>query len=454
MKTEAQTKGLHVVVGLGKTGLSVLRYLKAQEIPAAVVDSRTTPPSVEIFQRDFPNTPHVFGAFDEAILRNARRIVLSPGVSPRQSVIQSAIDRGIPVIGDIELFAQAIHAPVVAITGTNAKSTVTTLVGEMAKRTGRRTQVGGNLGTPILDLLQHTELSASANQTLYVLELSSFQLETTESLLPRAAAILNISPDHLDRYDTFESYVAAKQRIYRNSAVTVWNRHDPLTRPQTLTESITFGLDEPGEGMFGLRTFHHELYLAYGQERLLPTSALALQGEHHWLNALAALALGHSIELPMDAMLKTLQLFQGLPHRCQRVRELDGVSWYNDSKATNVGASCAAISGLRSQVSGRIILLAGGQGKGADFTVLADAIDEKVSHALVFGEDAVSLAEALSGSTEVVRVADLAEAVSRARAIAKPGDAVLLAPACASFDMFRDFNHRGEVFTQFVESLS
>ncbi len=318
----------------------------------------------------------------------------------------------------------------------------------MAKACGKNVKVGGNLGTPALDLLGDDATE------LFVLELSSFQLETTDSLLPRVATILNITPDHLDRYDGFESYAEAKHRIYKNCAVAVWNRDDQLTEPKQVTEAVTFGLEQPGPGMFGLRTFNNEIQLAYGNECLLPVSMMKLQGQHNWANALAALAIGHALEFPMENMLSVLKNFGGLLHRCQLVRELHDVRWYNDSKATNIGAAIAAIQGISKQTAGNIILIAGGQGKDADFTEFKNALPEKVSHVIVMGDMAKELEQLISPIKPVTTVNSMEQAVKFAQSIAQKHDAVLLAPACASFDMFRDFNHRGEVFIQAVEHLT
>lgn len=445
---ESQQKTLNVIVGLGKTGISCAHFLAKQGVPFAVTDSRKEPPEALKLKSDYPNIECSFGAFDEELIARATQIILSPGVPLTEKALQVAREKKIPIIGDIELFAQNVHAPVVAITGTNAKSTVTTLVGEMAKAAGKNVKVGGNLGTPALDLLGDDATE------IYVLELSSFQLETTESLLPRVATILNITPDHLDRYDSFESYAEAKHRIYKNCAVSVWNRDDELTKPKQVTEAVTFGLEEPGMGMFGLRRQQDEIYLAFGEEYLLPVSQMKLQGQHNWANALAALAIGHALEFSMQSMLTVLKNFSGLLHRCQLVRELKGVRWYNDSKATNIGAAIAAIRGISKQTKGNIILILGGLGKGADFNELKNALPNQVSHVIVMGEMSQEIKTLISPLKPVKEVFSMEEAVNSAQSIAKKDDVVLLAPAGASYDMFKDFNHRGEVFIQAVEHLS
>lgn len=437
---------MHLIVGLGKTGFSCARYLAEKRIPFAMTDSRDHPPFLEKLQADFPHVPMSLGKIDSHLCGLAKRIIISPGVSLRTPAIASANKKGVPIMGDIQLFAEAARAPIVAITGTNAKSTVTTLVAAMAKHAGHVVGVGGNLGTPATELLLSPEV-----YTLYVLELSSFQLETTHALHTKAATILNISEDHLDRYESFASYLSAKQKIYHNCDIAIVNRHQPgLWRNLTLPDVISFGSDAPQAPHFGLRKQSGQSYLAQGDQLLCETACLKGSGSHHMQNALAALSLGYAIGLSLAQMLKTLAHFEGLPHRCQRIYQSQGISWYNDSKATNVAAAQASITGLGCKSTGKLIVIAGGQGKQADFAPLYTPMQRYVRALILIGEDAPILARALQGSTLVLYAKDMQAAVGMAKARAKGGDCVMLAPACASFDMFRNFSHRGEVFTQLV----
>lgn len=441
---------LHVIVGLGKSGLSCVRFLRHRQVPVAVTDSRMEPPGLVELQRDFPEVKTSLGQFDTALMAQAHALVVSPGVPLREPAIAQQIARGLVPIGDIELFARYTTKPVVAITGTNGKSTVTTLVGAMAEYAGRCVQVGGNLGTPALDLIVDPE------PELYVLELSSFQLETTYSLRPAAAVVLNITPDHMDRYQDLAEYVAAKQRIYQHCKIAVINREDTLSYsglPQN-NNVISFGLDQPVSGQFGLVQHQGKDYLALGDELLLATDELQIKGSHQIGNALAALALGHAVGLPMPAMLQCLRAFRGLAHRCQWVAKTAGVDWYNDSKGTNVYSSLAAIVGLGRAVTGKLILLAGGLGKHQDFSPLRDPVSQYVRAVVLFGQDAQEIAAHLAVDTPQVFADSMQDAVKKAQQLAQPGDAVLLSPACASFDMFKNFEHRGDVFMECVKALS
>lgn len=438
----------HVVVGLGMTGLSCARFLAREGLPFMVTDSRTQPPALATFRREFPDVEVCLGGFPAERLASAEALVLSPGVDPREPAIQQASKGGVRLTGDIDLFSRKVQAPLIAITGSNAKSTVTTLVGNMAAQAGKRVAVAGNIGTPVLDLLDGPQ------PELYVLELSSFQLETTEQLGASVASVLNLSEDHMDRYDSLEDYGLAKQRIFRGCHAAVYNRDDPTTRPAADASLLcySFGLDEArGEREFGLCQHAGEEYLACAGEAWLPSARLRIPGRHNVANALAALTIGHAAGLPRDAMLEALQSFTGLPHRCQWVATVDGADWYNDSKGTNVGATIAAVEGLAAR--GRVVLLAGGVGKGADFSALAPVLEQHARVAILFGADAGRIAEALEGRVKILRVESLDAAVAAARAAAKPGDQVLLSPACASFDMFRNYEHRGEMFTAAVEAL-
>lgn len=433
---------LHVVVGMGLTGFSCASYLYKRGTAIAIVDSRPKPPQLANFQQAFPDVSMHVGSLDCSLFDQAACIVMSPGMSVKDPVIAKHAQRGIPVIGDIELFAQAVTAPVIAITGTNAKSTVTTLVGLMMQAAGFRAAVGGNLGVPVLDLLSE---SAEA----YVLELSSFQLETTYSLKPRVATVLNVTPDHMDRYATVTEYQQAKLRVYHDCQTAVCNRDDRLTEYANAPSSFHFTLQTPGEREFGLR----ESYLAFGDELLLAVRELPVVGRHYQANALAALALGFAFGLPFAPMLDVLREFKGLPHRCQFIRERQGVKWYNDSKGTNVGATQAAIEGLGREINGKLILIAGGVGKNADFHSLLPAIKQYSRHVVLIGEAATELAAVLDHQVPVSFANTLSEAIEQAAQTAQADDSVLLSPACASFDMFKNYEHRGEVFTELVEQL-
>lgn len=442
------TNNLHVIVGLGETALSCARFFTEKNIPFAVNDTRENPANLAVFQKAYPHISISLGKLDEQLLASAAKLIVSPGVSIHLPAIAKQSARGIPVIGDIELFAEVVAAPVIAITGTNAKSTVTTLVGKMAEAAGVRVKVGGNLGVPALDLL-------SRDAELYVLELSSFQLETTFSLAPKVAALLNITPDHLDRHITLQAYQAAKKQVYSQAEVAVFNRDDALTTCDNaqVKTLVSFGLQEPAAGEFGLKIAKSETFLAYGTELLMPVRALPVLGRHYQANALAALAIGHSFGLKMDAMLKVLAEFTGLAHRCQLVLKNHGVSWYNDSKGTNVGATLAAIEGLGPEIDGKLVLIAGGLGKNADFSPLVPVVEKYAKAVVLIGEAAPLLADLMKNSVDVHRADSMPQAVTIANQIAVSGDSVLLSPACASWDMFKNFEHRGEVFTAAVQEL-
>jgi len=443
--------GLHVIVGLGLTGFSCARYLKEAGIPVAITDTRVNPPHLAALLALYPDMPVALGEISSSLLDQATTIILSPGIALRLPVIARQVKRGTPVIGDIELFARAVKVPVIAITGTNAKSTVTTLVGLMAEAAGYTVEVGGNLGIPALDLLANHPAT-----NLFVLELSSFQLETTYSLKPQVATVLNVSPDHMDRYDSVSDYQRAKARVYHDCYVAVCNRDDSLTECHhpILDQKIYFTLDTPKQNEFGLVNQHHQTYLAKGDQLLLPVNELPVMGKHYQANALAALAIGYGFGLPFEPMLNVLRDFKGLPHRCQLVRERDQVKWYNDSKGTNVGATQAAILGLGSEMSGKLVMIMGGIGKHADFTSLTPAIEKYSRHVVLMGEAANDIEAALQRRVPVSFAHSMDEAVLQAAAIAKPNDSVLLSPACASFDMFKNYEHRGQVFIESVERLS
>jgi UDP-N-acetylmuramoylalanine--D-glutamate ligase len=435
-----------LIVGLGKSGVSAARHLAARGWQLAVTDDRADPPGRDALAEFAPGADCRFGRFDSALLEGAEIVVASPGVTPREPLLESAASRGIEIVGDIELFAREAKAPVVGITGTNGKSTVTMLVGRMAARAGRRVAVGGNLGTPALDLLD------AAEPELYVLELSSFQLETTRSLHTLAATVLNLSADHLDRHGTMEAYAAAKARIFKRCDVAVVNLDDPQVVPMPgegqVLRVVGFSIAGVADAEYSLLTHAGEPWLAIRGEPVLAVSAMRITGLHNAANALAALALGEACGLPLAPMLEELREFTGLAHRAQWVRETRGVRYINDSKGTNVGATLAAVTGM----PGPVVLIAGGDGKGQDFSPLA-GVKGRVRLALLIGRDAPQLEHALAGACAVRRCDSLEQAVLAAAQVAAAGDIVLLSPACASFDMFRDYTERGERFAAAVGRL-
>ncbi|MBT8433726.1 MAG: UDP-N-acetylmuramoyl-L-alanine--D-glutamate ligase, partial [Gammaproteobacteria bacterium] len=370
----------------------------------------------------------------------ADALVVSPGISIRQDANQQALDLGKIVLGDIELFACLADKPVIAITGSNGKSTVTTLVGEMIRRDDKAVAVGGNIGTAALDLLEQ-------NPDFYVLELSSYQLETTNSLQPRVAALLNLCEDHLDRYTSYAEYIQTKLRIYDNASVCVSNLDDEVTRHDA--GDISFSLNPDADASFRLLEKNGH-WLAHRDECWIAVNDVKLSGRHNWANCLAAMAIAHSIGISRKAIVSAMEAFAGIPHRGQWVAEIDGVEWINDSKATNIGAAQASIEGRERPV----ILIAGGQSKGADMALMSQTIRQKVKLALLLGEDASRLQLAWQDATRIERVRNMQEAVQRAHEVASSGDCVLLAPACASFDMYPKFEARGDHFMQLVKELS
>lgn len=440
-----------VVMGMGQTGIVCTRFLLNQKISVCIMDNRETPPQLEHLLRDIPDIAYLTGYFDVDILVNAQQIVISPGLSLQEPALQPAIQAGVPIISEIELFARHVDAPVVAITGSNGKSTVTSLLGEMAQQAGWDVRVGGNLGTSALDLLTHQR------PDIYILELSSFQLETTYSLRPKAAVVLNISEDHMDRYDSFADYVATKRKIYQRCEHVIINADDPLVVAMLEPKQahLSFSL-HCGRGTYSICTHHHKSYFARNNESrlpnpLLPVTTAKLQGRTMQANILAALALGEAIHIPMSAMLDAVQTFQGLPHRCQWVRQHQGIDWFNDSKGTNVGATVAAIQGL--ERPGQTILIAGGEGKGADFEPLAMVAEQHLKACVLIGRDALLIQEAFEEHSHIPTyfAHSMEAAIYEAGKLAQTGDAVLLSPACASFDMFKGYAHRGQVFIDAVQ---
>jgi UDP-N-acetylmuramoylalanine--D-glutamate ligase len=433
-----------VVVGLGKTGASCLRFLAKRGIAVSATDTRRTPPGLAELGGLAKTLDIRLGGFDLSLLEGASQVLMSPGVSLQEPIASQARARGIEVVGDIELFARAVRAPVIGITGTNGKSTVTSLVASMAAAAGRRVLAGGNLGVPALDLLDQPI------PDLYVLELSSFQLETTSSLALKAAVVLNVSADHMDRYASIAAYARAKARIFAKAATMVLNADDPLVAAMRGGAHVVTFSTQRTDVDFALLRSGGQAVLARRGEPLLDTSRMKITGLHNAANALAALALGEAAGLALPPMLAALESFPGLEHRSAWIADIAGVRYIDDSKGTNVGATIAAVSGL----SGPLVVIAGGEGKGQDFAPLASAFSGKVRHAVLIGKDAAAVASALQGVCTIERAATLEAAVSAAAAAARPGEMVLLSPACSSLDMFRDYAHRGEVFAAAVRALA
>ena len=438
--------GSAVIAGLGGTGQSVIRHLLAGGWNVAGTDTRAAPQGIEALRAQFPQMRIACGGLDAALLDGADLVVASPGLSQQDAFFDAARARGIDIVGDIELFARSVAQPVAGVTGTNGKSTVTTLVAHMARHAGHHALAGGNLGPPALDLLREQDAQ------LYVLELSSYQLETTHSLHLAAATVLNVTADHLDRYADLDAYAAAKARIFNRCDTAVLNLDDARVAGMARAGQhvLRFSLQARSGADYFLAIEDGRDWLYRGSERLLAMDELRLVGRHNAANALAALAMGEALGLAREPMLQALREFAGLPHRAAFVREVAGVRYVDDSKGTNVGATLAAVAGF----TGPLVLIAGGDGKNQDFTPLAAALDGKVRQVLTIGRDAARIEAALAGVCPLQRCATLQEAVLTAAHVAQPGDTVLLSPACASLDMFRDYAHRGEVFADAVGRLA
>ena len=445
------------MLGLGDTGLSMTRWLAARGARVSVADTRATPPHADALA-DVPGIELATGPYEARLFEKADAIAISPGVDRREPLVADAIRRGVPVIGDIEIFAQALGAisakrsvprpQVIAITGSNGKSTVTAMTGEAARAAGRATVVAGNIGLPVLDALSPID-SGVALPDAFVLELSSFQLESTASLHADAATVLNITEDHLDRYDGIAGYAAAKARIFEGSGTQVLNRDDSWSMSMALAgrRAVTFGLDAPGAEDWGVI----DNVMMHGGQPVMSIDELPVAGLHNAANALAALALGHAIGLPIEGMADGLRRFHSLPHRLEKVGEIDGITFFDDSKGTNVGATVAALNGMTQPV----VLIAGGDGKGQDFSPLAAAVAAHARAVVLIGRDADQIERAIAGTgVPLLSAHSLEEAVALAYGASRDGDAVLLSPACASYDMFRSYVHRGEVFVQAVQALA
>ena len=436
-----------LVLGLGRTGLSCINYLAGLGERIGVADTRQQPPGLPDLKQHYPDTPFFAGEFRPELLCRARRLVVSPGIAPHHPAMRAAARAGVEILGDVEIFCRNANAPLVAVTGSNGKSTVVSLLARMLERAGLRAGLGGNIGTPALDLLSRPA------PDYYVLELSSFQLETLRSHRPAAAAVLNVSADHLDRHESMEDYAQAKQNIYAGDGAMIINLDDEtvcaMQRPGRRT--VSYSLARP-DADFRAGDRNGGTWLVHGDEALIRQSELRVHGLHNLANVLACLALGRALDLPLPAMLEAARDFSGLPHRCERVAAINGVDWINDSKGTNVGATLAALQGLAKD-RGNIVLIAGGDGKGADFTPLAHAIGRHVKAVILTGKSAQEIAAIVPPGSPVFYATGMDAAVSAAARVAQPGDTVLLSPACASTDMFRDFAERGDAFKHSIAGI-
>jgi UDP-N-acetylmuramoylalanine--D-glutamate ligase len=442
-----------LVVGLGDTGASCVRWLLEHDAEVRGTDTRTAPPHAHHLAEAFPEVALSLGGFLQLDFDWADLVVVSPGVAVATPEIQAAQEAGKDIVGDVELFARAIvgsKSKVIAITGSNGKSTVTSLVGHLCAAAELDTVVAGNIGLPVLDALAEREIEAR-DPDVWVLELSSFQLETTASLAADAATVLNISQDHMDRYAGLADYAAAKARIFHGGGAQVLNRDDAEVMGMALPgrQVVTFGLDAAATpDAFGIIQGEGRTWLAKGHERLFDVAELPIAGLHNAANALAALALCRAIGVPYAPLLAALKGFRGLAHRVEPVAVVDGVTWYDDSKGTNVGATVAALNGFTVPV----VLIAGGDGKGQDFSPLKAALT-KARAVVLIGRDAPLIEAAVGGAAKIRHAGSLEEAVRISQGLAQAGDAVLLSPACASFDMFRNYVHRAEVFVAAVRAL-
>ncbi|MEQ1485569.1 UDP-N-acetylmuramoyl-L-alanine--D-glutamate ligase [Methyloglobulus sp.] len=432
-----------VVVGLGVTGVSVARYLAALGFDFVIADSREQPAGIAQLREELGSIAVLSGAFDETLFSNATHLIVSPGIPLTEKAIAEAVKNGTEVIGDIDLFACSVDSPIVAITGSNGKSTVTTMLGEMAQTAGKQVGVGGNLGIPALDLLEQTA-------ELYVLELSSFQLERTRHLNAAAATVLNVTADHLDRHSDVADYAEQKQRVFTGNGVMVINVDDPIVAAMQEESRNTLTFSSQQQADFWIGKDNGNEYLMHGEKPLMPLSELPLEGRHNAANALAALALGVAVGLDEQAMCKALKTFKGLSHRMQRVAKIAGVTWVNDSKATNIGACVAALQGY----DRKVVLIAGGDAKGADMNELMPSVKAKAKSVVLMGKDAGLIEQALDGCVPVFKAASIKEAVKIAAGIAQSGESVLLSPACASLDQYKNYQDRGDKFAEAVLELA
>ncbi len=439
-----------VIVGLGKTGMACLRFLTSQDIEVTVVDSRINPPMLKQAQAEFPEIEISCGSFENELISTAATLVVSPGISIHQAVFQEAVKHGAEIIGDIEIFARTVTAPVIAITGSNGKTTVTHLLGELIKSVNINVAVGGNIGTPCL------ELGFEKNIDCYVLELSSFQLETTHTLEPVAAAVLNISPDHLDRYEDMDDYLKTKLNIFSENTIAVIPLHQDWKIP-TVKNIKTFSLC--GNADYSIVEKNQQKWVSVAGEPWMAICELQLFGKHNQLNILAALALLESAGVSLSGdnkttLIRTLKNYRGLAHRCEVVAKKRGVLWVNDSKATNVASAKAAVDSFAENFSGQIVLIAGGDSKNADLSSLKPSLIEHVFALITFGQDGGKIAQLAEGAVQLIDVKSLQSAVEQANIIVPKNGVVLLAPACSSLDMFVDYEARGQCFIDAVEALA
>jgi UDP-N-acetylmuramoylalanine--D-glutamate ligase len=445
-----------LVLGLGETGLSLARYLSVQGARLRVADSRIEPPGMTALRSELPQAEVCCGAFSNELLQDIVLVAVSPGVPLADTLVQRAMAEGIPVTSDIELLAQKINSTdsqprVIAITGANGKTTVTSMVGAMCSAAGLDTQVAGNISPAVLDALSQRD---NKQPDVWVLELSSFQLEAEASLNADVAVVLNLTEDHLDRYDDMAAYAAAKARIFHGEGIQLINRDDVRSAAMAMVgrQQISFGLSSPsGEQDWGVVREDETLWLVQGKNKVLRADELQVAGLHNVANALAALALCTALDLPLAPLCAVLRAFAGLPHRMESVADIAGVTYYDDSKATNVGATEAALSGL-----GKLaVVILGGDGKGQDFFPLKKSIAQYARAVILIGRDALIIEQALQGCGKpLFRASDMDEAVCIASIQSKVGDVVLLSPACASFDMYRDYVHRAEAFVSAVHDLT
>lgn len=438
-----------VMIGFGQTGVSVARYFQRKQEPLVIYDTRLTPPGLESISEEEMATWRLhLGCPNLDDFSRASRIIVSPGFPLTHPALVAAREAGVEVIGDVALFLKDNRSPVIAITGSNGKSTVTSLVAQMFRIAGRSVEAAGNIGLPVFDMPETVD---PQNRWL-VLELSSYHLETISDFRPVASVVLNVSPDHLDRYDSFEKYAEVKAHIYEHSECRIVNRDDPwLADFYAKNSDVGFTLNNPDdEQTFGLRSANGKIWLSKGQKMLMEASAVRLKGRHNLANALAALALGEAAGLSLDAMREALATYPGLPHRCEWVGCYQGIDYFNDSKGTNVGATIAAIEGL----SRSVVLIAGGLGKGQDFSALKASVDRFVRAVVLIGKDAALIAEALGNNVTIKFADSMRDAVRQASCCAREGDAILLSPACASQDMFGNYEERGRAFVAAVEEMT
>ena len=452
MTTELDDR-LTVIVGLGDTGLSCVKYFASTGEKVKVVDSRDEPPGLAALIEMYPDVECELGDFNLETFVTAKQLVISPGISIRSVEIEAAKEAGVAITGDIDIFSKQVASPIIAVTGSNGKSTVVAMLAEIVTKAGKNFGLGGNLDgdnfKPALDLL------AEGEKDLYLLELSSFQLETTQSLGAAVATILNLSADHMDRYEGIDDYQRAKQRIFTGCKQVVINRDDKESSPLVESDAAVwdFGFGRASVNGLGLLEEGGDLYLAYQLEKIVSVNELKVFGQHNISNVLAAVALAMAIDIDMNAIKAAITEFSGLPHRCQWVANIDGVDFYNDSKGTNVGATVAAIEGLGEHISGHIVLIAGGIAKGADFAALVPAMNKWGKAVILIGQDAAEMASYFDTEIQTYFANDMPDATRVALQQSATGDAVLLSPACASFDMFENFQHRGFAFIESVGNL-